>query len=239
MNYLIRDSEGEQQGPIGQQTLKEWVKEGKIKSTDKVRNTLLDKWENAEKVNCLKPVFKTIIDVDENKKQDSFFSKVKQAIGKSASDKMKKHSTEARGTFIYTPSPMTTRLFAFIMDLMLIFAFIMVLCGFGAYMVNSGKDINSIFNMCFFLFYTLTTLYFAWTLGFKAQTLGQHFWGIMIVKKKKGEPVFLGRAYVYTIGLMLFWWLTPIIIFINPGKRSIQEILTGTRIICTRNRSKY
>ena len=73
-------------------------------------------------------------------------------------------------------------------------------------------------------------MYFTYAMGMLGQTLGQRFWGIILIRKT-GEQFYLGRAFAYATGLLCFGLLTPFFVFVSPSRRSMQEILTGTRMV--------
>lgn len=73
-------------------------------------------------------------------------------------------------------------------------------------------------------------IYYVFTMGFMAQTLGQRFWGIMIIRDD-GEPVFLARTFLFTILYYIFFWSTIIFTFVIPSKRAIHDMLSGIRVV--------
>ena len=43
--YLVKTTEGEEMGPADQETLVKWAENGKIHPDDKIRSTMIAKWE--------------------------------------------------------------------------------------------------------------------------------------------------------------------------------------------------
>lgn len=102
---------------------------------------------------------------------------------------------------------------------------------------ESIEEVNSAFNRSFYIFITCILLYYGLSLGIFAQTFGMWFWGLMIAKTDLGEVLF-GRAYFFTILMLLIGVLSPLVVYFNPYKRSLHEILSGTMIIRTAARPK-
>ena len=95
---------------------------------------------------------------------------------------------------------------------------------------ESIAEVNSAFNRSFYILATCVLLYYGLSLGIFAQTFGMWFWGLIIAKTDLGE-VFFGRAYFFTVLMLLIGVLSPLIVYFNPYKRSLHEILSGTMVI--------
>lgn len=95
---------------------------------------------------------------------------------------------------------------------------------------ESISEVNSAFNRSFYILVTCILLYYGLSLGIFSQTFGMWFWGIMLAKSDLGE-VLLGRAYFFTVLMLLMGVLSPLVVFFNPYKRSLHEILSGTMVI--------
>ncbi|MFA6569452.1 MAG: RDD family protein [Victivallales bacterium] len=102
---------------------------------------------------------------------------------------------------------------------------------------ESASEVNSAFNKSFYMLLTCVLLYYGLSLGIFAQTFGMWFWGLMLAKTDLGEVLF-GRAYFFTVLMLLVGALSPLIVYFNPYKRSLHEILSGTMVIKTAARPK-
>jgi hypothetical protein len=91
-------------------------------------------------------------------------------------------------------------------------------------------SINEVFYVMFFIFAFVTILYYAFSLGFYAQTFGMWFWGIFITRPDKAE-VLPGRAYIFGLLSILIGWLTPFILYLNPAKCALHDLISGVRVI--------
>ncbi len=95
---------------------------------------------------------------------------------------------------------------------------------------ESIAEVNSAFNRAFYIMFVFLLLYYGLSLGLFAQTFGMWFWGIMLAKTDLGEVLF-GRAYLFTVLMIILGAVSPLIVFFNPYKRSLHEILSGTMVI--------
>jgi hypothetical protein len=97
---------------------------------------------------------------------------------------------------------------------------------------ESVAEVNSAFSRSFCILLAFVLLYYGLSLGIFAQTFGMWFWGIMLAKTDLEEVLF-GRAYFFTVLMLLIGVLSPLVVFFNPYKRSLHEILSGTMVIRT------
>ena len=102
---------------------------------------------------------------------------------------------------------------------------------------ESEAEVNYAFNKAFCILVTCVLLYYGISLGLFAQTFGMWFWGMVITKTDLGEVLFF-RAYFFTVLMFLFGALSPFIVYFNPYRRSLHEILSGTMVIRTAARPK-
>jgi uncharacterized RDD family membrane protein YckC len=93
---------------------------------------------------------------------------------------------------------------------------------------STGKDVAyTIFTLAMlgsiFIYYTLM-------IGLTAQTAGQWFCGLVVIRTH-GDPVLLGRAFVFTLSYLLFSWSTLVLTFCLPSKRALQDFVSGVRVV--------
>lgn len=101
-----------------------------------------------------------------------------------------------------------------------------------------AATIHSAIKRTFVLFIIGFLLYYGLCLGLAAQTAGMWFWGLFIVKKIDGDEVYLFRAFVFTLLMLVFGLLTPILALL-PGHWAIHDLLAGVRVQRTVPRSRY
>lgn len=88
----------------------------------------------------------------------------------------------------------------------------------------------SVFYKLFTLWLLLVLLYFGIALGLYAQTVGMWYWGIFICKPNLDE-VYCLRAFLYAVLMIFTGWLSPLWILLNPWRVTLQEYISGVRII--------
>ncbi len=54
-----------------------------------------------------------------------------------------------------------------------------------------------------------------------------------MVVRDDGEPVLMGRAFVFAVAYLLFFWSTLLFSFCLPSKRAIQDFISGIRVVKT------
>lgn len=239
MKYIILGKDNKEYGPVEAETLKKWVESGRVLPDTPVRNSLIKKWEKARDMDFLAPAF--AIQMEKMEEQKGVQEKTFEIISSFFSGKSKKKAVEESSAFRnkYLPDPpsIALRLFCVCFDGVVVLGLFILAFLIGASMYKAGGNPNSIFLALFPLFVCSVLLYYGLALGLYAQTIGMWFWGVIIVKPDLGE-VFLGRAYLYSVLMLLFGITSPLIVYFNPSKRSLPEILSGTMLIRTAARAK-
>ena len=90
--------------------------------------------------------------------------------------------------------------------------------------------ILSVFYKLFALWTILVLLYFGIALGLYAQTVGMWYWGLFICKPNLNEAYCL-RAFIFGVLMILFGWLSPLWILLNPWRVTLHEYISGVRLI--------
>ena len=212
MNYIVRTEDGKEFGPVNQDTLVQWAENGRITTSCKIRNILMKTWTPADQVPFLEDIVKEVVQIEVEDDDDQ----------------MMVYSLRSGGSFKYVYANPLQRFMAWLFDLALVTTFALT-CFLMAHTVIDFEIVNS--DTAFFLFsiFVLPTiiLYYTFFMGFKAQTFGQWFWGIMIIRSN-GKPVFLGRAFIFSL---LSWILMPLTPISALTKRSIQDQILGVKVI--------
>lgn len=228
--YMLRMPDATEIGPVDQATLERWVESGRLTEECQVRNTLIPRWNDATKVSFLQKKLKERVAALET--GPTLADKFRDTVTKTGILNSKLPNLSAAGTFAFSPASGVLRVCAGVFDLVivLVYAGCVQACVAGAVSVL-GPGLA--FYLGFALSYMGAVMYVAWTVGFHAQTLGQRFWGLMVVRKE-GEQVFLGRAFVFAVGAVLLGWTSPCIAFVIPSKRAFPDALSGTRVVRTK-----
>lgn len=208
MEYYYQDSAGNEIGPVSEEHLINLAKEGKIKENSQVRNAMVKSFKNAEKVPILA---KALSDSDQSFTDDK--SKITKNLHRSAS--------------MIQPPPLNYRLMAFFLDLVIICALVLVSFNLLKQLDNS-LDQTTISSIFLGLCVAVPVLYYGLTLGYKAQSFGYWFFGIMIIRGE-GDPVLADRAAFSAFFFLLTLPLAPVLIYIfNKG---LHETLAGIRVV--------
>jgi len=232
--FLVKTPDGEEHGPVDQETLQRWTESGRVTSDCMVRNTLVPRWTQASDVPFLKAIIAAKEAEEVANETPGLTDKLKERITQSAIVDKRLPGLAAGERFIFTPASIPLRLAAGVLDFLVILAYLLaVYAVMGVLVKTETLTMGQAFEFGVPLAYGGSLLYLAWSVGFHAQTPGQRFWGLMVVRKE-GEQVFLGRAFFFAFGVFLFGWLSPFVVYVVPSKRGIGELLSGTRVVRTR-----
>lgn len=251
MKKFIIERKGKEEGPVDQETLEHWAQIKYIRFNTPVRPAMLNNWKNASNFPFLEQYFKNHDDEYEAKQTTSFkrkylynHPKLIQRIGAGVFDCI------LLGVFafiLYIP------IFMFSEGKIDVSKKVFYNEKYfdqldGADMSKYEKNeeekeaeqteakrlkgsLNPFFYFMFFIFCIGLFFYYGISLGFYAQTFGMWYWGIFISSRDGKKEVYMRRAYIFAIAAMFLGFLTPIFSIINPDRRSLHEILTGTRVI--------
>lgn len=228
--YIMRTPDGEEYGPVDQDALVRWAESGRISSNCEIRSTLLNRWEKAHTVAFLRDILVDQISVTEQRVKEGFFRRLRRRASVKSSN-VTRHAVKKSQVSEYKSATLWARIGAAVIDIICvgIWAVIVYLsCALIFSLRILGP--NECFYLGFVVFYMGMFAYFLWTLVYTAQTMGQRFTGIILLRNSGGQ-VFSGRAFFFTIFLILFGPLTPLFALFNKSKRALHEILTDTRMV--------
>ena len=232
--YIVRTPAGVDLEPADRQRLIEWAEAGRIEADWQVRSTLLSRWSQLEDLPFLEAAFQArpaVAPAAAPPPAAGLGDKVREAMGKRAVADHRPVELHAPGTFVFTPGDVVHRLAAGLTDAAIIAVWVGVLTAGMILAVSLGLASPAVaFYVTLALAYVGAVLYLAWTIGFGAQTVGQWFWGLMVVCSD-GQPVFLGRAFAFACGALFLGWLTPVMAFLLPSRRAIHDLISGTRVV--------
>jgi uncharacterized RDD family membrane protein YckC len=208
MEYFYQDPKGEEIGPISEEHLINLAKDGSIDKETQVRNAMVKSFKAAEKVPVLAKAFKEV---------EGSFTDDKSQITKNLH----------RSASMVQPPSINYRLMAFFLDLVIICIAILVSYNL-LNQFSSSLDETQISSIFLGLCVAVPVLYYGLTLGYKAQTFGYWFFGIMIIRGQ-GDPVLVGRAALSAFFFLLTLPLAPVLIYIfNKG---LHETFAGIRVV--------
>jgi hypothetical protein len=121
MEFVIRDIEGNEHGPVGQETLKKWVEDDRVTAKTEVRNALLGNWKYAEDFGFLSEALE--LQTSRELAVEDNFNKATKAAGK-MSRFFRKPKTDKKTSFVckYSPeaAPIERRMLAWLFDLFIV-----------------------------------------------------------------------------------------------------------------------
>jgi uncharacterized RDD family membrane protein YckC len=230
MKYIVRTKDGKEHGPLSKDVILQWVHNGKVTPDTEIRNSLMKSWTTAGQMPSIQEYVKkrrTQTGMDPNlflsdEPEEEEVEGPREAV----------FSLNQVSAKQFLPAGFIQRPLAWLMDSILTVGVVLVLLVTLGYMdarLPEGMfDQLSAFVIVGGAFWFF--IYFAVCFGLRAQTFGQWFWGIMI-NKEDGGPVFAGRGFAYLVLQMVLFPTSPIFYFIMPKRRTLPELLTGTRII--------
>ncbi len=136
MNFIIKNADGSQEGPIDQETLRKWVEIDKVFEDTPVRNALLNNWRTAKDFDFLQEALDAQVFRTAKRKKESKGKLAKILGGGKDDDGLRKKPKEEPSTYFkyeYLPNPAGAlkRFLAFLFDWLLIAAFAFALLAAG------------------------------------------------------------------------------------------------------------
>lgn len=239
MEYIVKVNDKEY-GPISEDVLREWVEDGRVLSGTLVRNSMIRAWKTADEFSFLVAAFEK-----QSKKFNvpastsaSYTGNTTQVLkGKTpliAEDKKDyRKNSEFKNKLFPDRASISLRLKAGIIDLVIIILILMLSFILGTYFI-SNLGVNSDFAAyaSFAVWFFLTLLYFGGCIGVFAQTPGMWYQGIMLVRNcDDAEEVYLLRAYIFALLILIIGLFSPICNFISGRRRSLHDFLTDTQVV--------
>lgn len=228
--YILKTVDGEEFGPADQETLVRWAQSGRITPYCQIRSTLIARWEKAVDIPFLRELLMTQV-VEEQQKEATGWDRFKQRVTMRAAEDKGTSGLHGSRPEDLEKAPMLFRILAAFIDCVIVVLLLVAVYLLFAFLY-SVKAISG--NAAGYLgiatAYVVFTLYYVLSIAVRGQTVGQRFWGIILVRRQ-GGCFWLGRAHAYLLFMIPFGILTPVAAYVAPSGRSIQEVLTGTRMV--------
>jgi hypothetical protein len=228
--YLLKTVDGEEYGPVDQECLVRWAENGRITAYCQIRSTLIARWEKACEVPFLRDILLKQIE-EKDPGDTSFLSKIRTKVTRRATEAVEISSLHEVRPEDFESAPVPLRVVAGVFDLLLAgLVAVGIYLLFALFFSLQMLDGNSAFYLGVMAYYATMLFGLSWILAVIGQTPGQKFWGIILIKRT-GEQFYLGRACIYGVLTLGFGLMTPFFMFVAPSRRSLQEIVTGTRMV--------
>ena len=226
--YLARNPDGEEMGPVSREGLKKLVQQGRVTQECEGRSTLVPRWLPAADIDFLTNAL-----AEQERSEDGEKGarrKKKKTTGSTPQKERQSYSIMDNRAF--TPVTGGRRVLAAGFDIVILFFYVIALNAImDGVFASPQAPLPATLHIALLFFGVL--LYPTWTIAFNSQTPGQKFWGIMVVTRDLG-PVLMGRSFFHALFAMLFGIITPALTYVLPSNRSLPEMLTGTRVVRTR-----
>ncbi len=227
--YIVRLPDGSESQALSQSELLEMAMDGRLTADAQLRSSLVPRWAPADSVPFLKEIYDKR--ARHARRHPGVLKKVAGRLTESVDTLQAFQFSLLQGRFHYTPAPVVLRVMAGLTDLVLIVLYAAIVAGAATAAVAFAKaDPTLAAHVAVPLAYIGILLYLTLAIGLRAQTIGQWFWGIMVIGSS-GKPVFLLRALCFSLGLMLAGILTPLVALIMPANRSVHDLFTKTRVV--------
>ena len=217
MNFFIVKDKNTELGPYPEEVLVDMAKKGDIKASTLIRNSLMKRTQEAKKLPFLTE------HVKEEKKETQEEVHMKPLNRSSSSVRLANKSH---------------RFGAFVIDSVIIYSLVFLVAGalnsrliflnLEDGTVQASEAYGSTAALLIACAYAFTLLYYTMCIGFKAQTFGQRFYGIMAVNTED-RPVMLLKSFLYSLFFIIFLPLEPFIVYVT--NKSLHEMISGVKIV--------
>ncbi len=219
MQYYVHNADGKEAGPFEEGILISMAHDRAIGPDTLVRSGLSGQWGKATETKCLCKVF------DEFVSSASFGNSSRGAGPRELLD----YTEILKYRYLPDPSPVPLRVASSLIDLLCILVFSFFSCLIIA-LCFDGSVGGVIMNLYILVSILVLILYYSVSYGVFAQTAGMYFFGILIVcRGVESSPVYLLRAYGYTILTILTGVLSLPLIYIFG--RSISDYIFRVNIV--------
>jgi len=230
--YILKAVDGKEYGPVDQDALVRWAESGRVTAYCQVRSTLLKRWELARDVSFLREII-AAQEPEEEVEQTGVWQRLRDRASRRAVKGKLTSGLQEPKAADYRLAPALVRILAGLTDGVFVFVYLIVVYLGMALLYSRGFPAELCFYAGLVLAHMGGLMYFIWSLGFHDRTIGQKLWGILVIQKA-GNDYSLGRAYVFTIGMLVCSVFTPFLMFIAPSGCSLQDLISGTRVVKAR-----
>jgi uncharacterized RDD family membrane protein YckC len=221
-------------GPVSEQTLEDWVEEGRVLPSSTVKDTLSGDILNAKDVSFLTEAFVLQAKYfSQNSKKTFIGIGLPNTVKLKPRLKQKESEFEEYTNFIDTPAKYTARIKAAAIDVLFLFLLACVLfVGINYMILKQVGSLNSLLYVFIALFLSLSIMYFAFQISCSKRTLGMRIGRLIMVRKSdKSKFIFLFRAFVYTLTMFAFCLPNFIFVFITGKEFVLQDLITDISVV--------
>ncbi|MCQ2397467.1 MAG: RDD family protein [Lentisphaeria bacterium] len=218
--YIVSLENGEQLGPLDEEALRRLAEAGTITENAQIRSTMLAIWSKAKDTDCLKKIFREQM----LQRAEQFANDPKAQL---------KARLEMRGDFdplanalsqegvTYHDCSFFVRLLAGLTDLLILLVValgILFFCWLASHSLGPTKALTLFCVVTWFV----AALYYMYFLAKFGQTLGQRFWGLVVITPDRG-CVYPIKGFLFFIFTFFFGLISPLTWLIFGCRSTLQE----------------
>ena len=230
--YIFQNPDGSEQGAFTEDELLAKVNAGLIRPDTLVRSALLRQWKKAAEYEFLAGTLLSVVPPPPEPEKTAAAKLGFYLSGAAQAPVAASHYGE-KTTFVFSSASVTLRFLAGLTDGLIVGVGGVFLDGIALGVAHAGVSPLLVAGLLAAGLYAGALLYVTIGVGFYAQTIGQWFWGTMVTGVA-GEPVLVGRAFLYALGAVWAGILTPFLVFLLPSRRGVSDLVAGSRTIRTR-----
>lgn len=222
--YLIRQADGAETGPFTAEGLIVRTLSGEVTAETPLRPALLPTWKPAREYSFLFDKLQMPKSID-----------VKDTGGGVEPAPVTPFTNRIdAGIFEFTPASIRLRLAAGTTDLLLLLpASVGIPLGLEWLYAVGGEPGAETSTASAVGIFAVMLLYWTAAYGFRGQTPGQWYWGLLTVRKD-GRQVWLGRAFAAALATLFAGPLMFLFVHVTDSRRSLSDLAAGVRVIRTR-----
>ena len=218
--YIVSLENGEQIGPVDEEALRRLAEAGTITENAQIRSTMLAIWSKAKDIDCLKKIFREQM----LQRAEQFANDPKAQL---------KTRLEMRGDYdplanaisqegiTYHDCSFFSRLLAGLTDLLILSLaalFILFFCWLGSNTLGPSTALSVFVVATWFG----AALYYMYFLAKWGQTLGQRFWGLVVITPDH-SCVYPIKGFIFFLLTFFFGLLSPLTWLVFGCRCTLQE----------------
>ncbi len=220
--YIVQLENGEKLGPLDEEALKRLAQEGTITEDAQIRSTMLAVWEKASNHDCVKAIFRAKM----LERAEAFANDPKAKL---------RARLEMRGDYdplaaalsqegiTYHNCSLFVRFLAGLLDALVLGAVAFGIL-FGCWTLMRMGALPPLGALYLFVAVTwiVSALYFMYFLSERGQTVGQRFWGLVVITPEHTK-VYPIKAFLFFLLATFFGIISPLTWLLFGCRYTLQE----------------
>jgi uncharacterized RDD family membrane protein YckC len=221
-------------GPVNGLTLENWVEEGRVLPDSKVKESLSGVVHQAINISFLDEAF---VIQSRYFKQNSLKTNIgagfSNALKVKPTLKQRQHESEEYINFSDRAATYTERVKAAAIDIsFLLIVACLLFFGINYIVLKQVCGLNVLLYIFIAIFLFLSIMYFTFQISCSRRTLGMRIAGTTMVRRSdNSKDIFLFRAFIYTLMMIVFCILNFIFIFITGKEFVFQDLIADISVV--------